>query len=385
MLQLPVLKTPWYSYCTGKISEGCQLCVQRRKLVLFITGLCGQRCFYCPVSELKFGNDVVFANETPVKNPGNPVELIEEVGLTEARGAGITGGDPLVKIERCCDYIRLLKQNFGKKFHIHLYTPLQLVSEERLKKLFDAGLDEIRFHPNLDDQALWPRLSLARKFSWKTGVEIPSIPEYEEKTKKLIDFIVGKVDFINLNELELSDTQAEHYKLAKLGYKPKDAISYGVEGSVESGRVLLKYAIGKGLPGHLCTAKLKDGIQVKRRLQFRAKHVALSFEKRTKDGLLIRACLYLEELKPGFGYRKHLKTVCGGRLLEKLTDLKNKIQKELDCDETQIVIDEKKYRLLLPEKLLKKNISYFKKQNLSPAIVQEYPTSDGFEVDIEFL
>ena len=58
--------------------------------------------------------------------------LLEEARLTRACGAGITGGDPLMDLDRCVDYITLLKKEFGKRFHIHLYTPLKLVSMSRL-------------------------------------------------------------------------------------------------------------------------------------------------------------------------------------------------------------------------------------------------------------
>ncbi|MEK6823280.1 MAG: radical SAM protein, partial [Nanoarchaeota archaeon] len=137
-------KTPYHSWRTGPLAKGCRLCVRGEKLVLFVTGLCAQRCFYCPISEHKFGKDVVYANEWRVEDPAHPRELLEEARLTRASGAGITGGDPLANVDRCCSYIRLLKRTFGKAFHIHLYTPLRLVTKERLAKLAKAGLDEIR-------------------------------------------------------------------------------------------------------------------------------------------------------------------------------------------------------------------------------------------------
>ncbi len=383
------VKTPWHSLRTGKIPRGCALCVQGKKLVLFITGICAQKCFYCPISEKKFGCDVVFANEYKIKNPKNPVELFEEAKLTEAKGAGITGGDPLANTERCSKYIKNLKQKFGKNFHIHLYTPLKLVSEEKLKKLYSAGLDEIRFHPDLDDEILWPRIKLASKYDWDIGVEIPVIPGYEKKIKKMTDFISGKVQFINLNELEVSDTLAEHYKLSekgfKTGFKTKNKISYGVKGSEELAKKILKYASEKGLNAHYCTAKLKDSVQVTKRLKIRAKNIALPFDKPTEEGSIIRGCVYLRELVPSFQYSEVLKKTDSKKTNEKLMKARKKLIKLLKISENDIIIDKKKFRFLVSSEIVRKYSSQIKKLGLVPAIIEEFPTENSFEIDIEFL
>ena len=110
---MDVAQTRWHSWCSGNLSEGCKRCVEGRKLVLFITGMCAQKCWYCPIGEQKYGHDVVFANEWKLDNPNDPVELLEEARLTKATGAGITGGDPLARIDRCVQYITLLKKEFG--------------------------------------------------------------------------------------------------------------------------------------------------------------------------------------------------------------------------------------------------------------------------------
>ncbi len=377
-------QTKWYSWCTGQLSRGCRLCVQGRKLVLFITGLCGQRCFYCPISDQKFGCDVVYANEWKVANPDNPVELLEEARLTEAHGAGITGGDPLAVTDRCCTYIRLLKQHFGKQFHVHLYTPLQLVNMERLQKLSDAGLDEIRFHPDLNDHKLWHNLDLAKMFKWNVGVEIPAIPEYESKTKTLIDFIAGKVDFLNLNELELSDTQSSHYRLAELGYTPKDDLSYGTAGSQKMALDMLSYAESKGLDAHFCTAKLKDAVQVRKRMQLRARNVALPFDICTKEGLLLRGCAYLPEIVPGAGYKKQLDAADRKEMSKRLHNAHKAVSSALNGS-NNVVIDESKLRLLMPRAIVKQATKKLKKLGLIPALVEEYPTADSLEIDVEFL
>ena len=380
-----VKKTSYHSWCNGPLTEGCKLCVEGRKLVLFITGLCGQRCFYCPVNEEKFGSDVIYANEWKVMNPDNPYEILEEARLTGAKGAGITGGDPLVKTDRTSTYIKMLKKEYGKNFHVHLYTPLLLVNEERLKKLFEAGLDEIRFHPDLNDEKHWNRILIAKKFKWKIGVEIPCIPGYEEKTKKLIDFLEGKISFLNLNELERSDTNSKHYKLDEMGYKQRNSTTYGVKGSRELGMKLLKYARTKEIDAHFCTGKLKDFIQVGNRLKIRARNAAHKFDVITDEGLLIRGAIYLKGYEPGYNYTKILEKINPEKAKTKLEAMKKKIIKETKLEEKEIKVDLLHGRLIVPADKLRIESKKIKNLKYKAAVVEEYPTVDAFPVEIEFV
>lgn len=373
-------ETKHHSWKSGNLCVGCELCVEGRKLVLFITGACPQRCFYCPVSEDKFGSDVVYANEWQIKNPNNPIEMFEEAKLTGAKGAGITGGDPLARLKRTCEYIKLLKEKYGKDFHIHLYTPLALVTQRTLKKLFDAGLDEIRFHPDLNSDKLWSRLLLAKKFDWTVGIEVPCIPGYEQKIKKLIDYSKDIIDFINLNELERSDTTIEHYKLDQMGFKQRSDSTYGIKGSREAGFELIKYCRKINLPVHFCTGKLKDSVQVGNRLKLRAKNVALPYDKITQEGLLLRGVIYVKGLEPGFDYAKRLNKRLSVKELRKLKKLI--IEK---CEFSDIQEDELRSRFIVPRKELKAKVKELKKLKLVPAFVEEYPTSDAFSVEIDFL
>ena len=193
----------------GKLAKGCEYCIRGEKLVLFVTGLCSRSCFYCPISELKKNKDVSYANERPVFNLD---DLIEETKTMDAKGAGITGGDPLLTIDKTCEYIKELKKNFGNKFHIHLYTSItNSFNEENLKKLEEVGLDELRIHPDLFDDKLWNKVEIAKKFKFDLGVEIPIIPNNEKGIIKLIEYFKDKVNFFNLNELEISELNTDGY------------------------------------------------------------------------------------------------------------------------------------------------------------------------------
>ncbi|MBW2971827.1 4Fe-4S cluster-binding domain-containing protein, partial [Candidatus Woesearchaeota archaeon] len=132
MKKRKIESTAFFSKKIGTLTTGCQHCVRGEKLVLFVTGLCPRHCSYCPISDLKHQHDVTYANEWPT---ADIKDIIEEATLTDAKGAGFTGGDPLVKLARTAAFIKALKRRFGKKFHIHLYTSFDLATPERLKKL----------------------------------------------------------------------------------------------------------------------------------------------------------------------------------------------------------------------------------------------------------
>ncbi|MGM5487919.1 MAG: radical SAM protein [Nanobdellota archaeon] len=349
------MDTPYFSKKIGELPKGCKLCVKGEKLVLFITGLCSQNCYYCPISDHKKNVDVMYANERPVESDD---EIIQETKTSGATGAGITGGDPLLRLERTTRIIRELKKQFGARFHIHLYTPLRHVDREKLTALHDAGLDEIRFHPEYGSEEAWPRLKLAKEFDWDVGIEIPVIPGTD--AKKLIDYARDTVDFINLNELELSDTNAND--LEEHGFECKSLLSYGIQGSEEEALRLLEYLKDKHVNVHYCTTKLKDAVQMANRIKRRAKNVAQPFDKITNEGLLIRGAVFPEK--------------------NNLEETRERIIKRCNVPEKYVMIDEKKNRVLTRAAALK-NI---KKRLKEPcAIIEEYPTWDQLEIEREYL
>jgi len=381
MKPLKTQKTRYYSYRAGKLAKGCKQCVKGEKLVLFVTGLCRARCDFCPVSDKKLYKDVVYANERSVRSPYQIHQIIKEAKLCNARGAGITGGDPLIRLDRTIKYIRMLKKEFGKRFHIHLYTPLKLVSKNNLLRLFESGLDEIRLHPNLDNDNEWNKIELAKSFDWELGVEIPALPGKEEQTKKLIDYIKGKVDFLNINELELADNAVWR---RKKGVKCKDSISYAIKGSDEVAKKLLEYAASKGVMTHYCTCKLKDKVQLAKRIKRRAMNVKQIFDLMTREGMLIRGALYPPELVPGFAYHDTLSKLRSGekkKILNRLKTIRKRIIKEEKIPNAMIIVDKDKLRLITSRALVKK----IKNKALVRAIVTEYPTFDALEIEVNML
>ena len=371
-------KTKFYSYKIGNLPKGCSQCVKGEKLVLFVTGLCERKCYFCPLSDQKKNKDDIWANEWKIKSKA---DIIKEAKLCSAKGAGITGGDPLLKLDRTITLIKLLKKEFGKSFHIHLYTPLNLVTRQKLEKLSSADLDEIRFHPDLDDKKEWSRILYAKEFNWDIGIEIPVIPTKKGQTKSLLDFVEGKVSFINLNELEISDTNAN--KLAEFGFKCKDNISYAITGSEKTAKELLSYLKNKKFNVHFCTAKLKDAVQLANRIKRRAKNVSKPYDRVSTEGILTRGAVYLKDLSPSsFGYRKILDKADRKSSIKQLEKIKKELLKENKIKPEMLEIDREKLRLLTSVEILKK---LKRKKGLSYAVVEEYPTHDQLELSVEFV
>jgi len=348
----PIVRTSAGSILVGKMPRGCRLCVRGAKLVLFVTGICKQGCFYCPISEKRRGVDVTYANERHVRNTR---EIAEEATLMDALGTGITGGDPLVRFGRTTSYIKFLKKKFGSRHHIHMYCCASL-STKKLLELKQAGLDEIRFH-------LWSAepVRLALEAGIRAGLELPAIPSnrrrYIDLLKKL-DQLPGA--FVNLNELEFSDTNLKEFKKRK--FKIKSETSMAVKGSEELAFEILRWAASNtDLDVHYCPSSLKDSVQLRNRLKRRAANVAKPYEQITEDGLLFKGVITgvsQKELAP----------------LRKRLIIRYKINPEF------VGLDKEKGRIELHWRLAEKLAKAEPK--LKFALVEEYPTCDRLETTV---
>ncbi len=265
----------------GRLPKGCELCMKGLKSVIFVTGLCPDNCFYCPISYEKKGKDLTYVNELRVKSKS---DLILEVCACGSKGAGITGGDPLARLERTLEYISTLKDFFGRTFHIHLYTSGTLLTDTTMDKLVKAGLDEIRIH--VISERSWNALRIALRYPITVGVENPVIPKAENALKDIIikAYNLG-VDFVNLNELEFSETN--QYQLMLRGMKPGTG-GIAALGSKETALKILKWVEEEGIriDVHYCPARFKDNVQFRLRMFRRARITRRVYEEVTDDGLV---------------------------------------------------------------------------------------------------
>lgn len=271
------------SVFSGSLPSGCVHCQEGSKMVLLVSGRCGEACFYCPLSHEKKGKDVIYADETRVSRDEEIVQEAESIGAT---GTGITGGDPLLCYERSLHLLRLLKAHFGPSHHVHLYT--STIDLEKVRGLEAAGLDEIRFHPPLEMWRSLPKSALPdilRECRLEVGLELPALPDHADELRQVMSdaFAMG-VSFVNLNELEFSEGNWD--MMLRQGYLVKDDISAAVKGSERLAKKMVKEFRRHSV--HYCSSGFKDSVQLRRRLLRRAERTAQEWEVVTEDGTIVK-------------------------------------------------------------------------------------------------
>ena len=367
-------QTPWGSYYSFSLSKGCQQCIKGEKLVVLVTTECSSKCFYCPLSLERKASHFSFANERPIRNLN---ELIIEASNMEARGASMTGGDPLEhhSFAQTLEYCKLLKQNFSKNFHIHLYTRGKEITPENLL-ILGPYLDEIRFHV-INIQKDLEKVKIALQFDLDVGIEVPVIPtkgfNYYRDLITHFKEIIPENDhfyFINLNELEISETN--YRNLISQGLKSDQEKPSAIKGSSDLGRKIVKWASKSVfLPVHFCSLATKDTIQLPNRIYRIAKNISLPSDVIIQDGpdkgLLIRG----EIQSPSMG----------------LDELRWALIDELDIPEELIYVDNHKQRLLTNAALLDEMKEEIREINpdVKLGIVEEYPTYDNLLTYKEIL
>ncbi len=257
-------------------ATGCKFCHEGAKMVLFVTGVCQRTCWYCPLSRERKGYDHIYANERRITSPDEAVVVAQHMS---ALGTGITGGEPLERLDRVVVYARALKQAFGKEHHIHLYTGCA-PSDTVLRNL-TGFIDEIRVHPPVE---YWDHIRetdyiaavcRARGLGFEVGLEVPALPEVG-----FLEAALPDLDFLNINELEWGESNAPEMRSRNL--QPEDSVHNAVAGSRE-----WAFSISRHEKVWFCSSRFKDSVQLRKRLLRVARNTARPFDEVTYDGTIV--------------------------------------------------------------------------------------------------
>jgi hypothetical protein len=210
----------------SKFPKGCVSCLMGTGLgAIRKTNKCNVQCKFCyDYGELEdippIGEGMWEIGDT--KFYEKDIDLLLSIHQ-KPTGVAYVYLEPFMEIEK---YYSVIKKFSDAKIHQHLYTNGTLATEETLKALGEAGLDEIRFNlgaSNCSDKVI-ENIGIAKKYIKNVGIETPMTPEFFQGFfKKKQAILDTKLDFINCAELHLNENNIDNYYgenmyIARLGY-----------------------------------------------------------------------------------------------------------------------------------------------------------------------
>jgi pyruvate formate-lyase activating enzyme-like uncharacterized protein len=265
----------------GALSPGCQACVEGRWSCLFVNGRCNCSCFYCPTAQTDAGppttNGLAFTKAR---------EYAAYVDLLDFSGASLSGGEPFLTFDTSLAFVAALRRRLGPSVHLWLYTNGVLADADKLARLRDAGLDEIRFDIGATGYAL-THLHRAVGVIPTVTVEIPAVPEEARRLRELLGPLADAgVDHLNLHQLRLTP-----FNLTRLAGCPYTFMRGDVPTVLESELLALELVAqvaqgGGGPPINYCSAVFKRRYQRAAARRRAAARMCKALEAITEAGYL---------------------------------------------------------------------------------------------------
>lgn len=197
-----------------KFSKGCQSCLMGTGLsAIRKTNKCNLECKFCyNYGEL---DDIAPVPEGMWEIGGTKfyekdIDLLLSIHK-KPTGISYVYLEPFMEIEK---YYSIIKKFNSYGIYQHLYTNGTLASEDTLKALGEAGLDEIRFNLGASDctDIVIENIGIAKKYIKSVGIETPMTPEFFEEFFQKKQAVLGaKPDFINCAELHLNENNIYNY------------------------------------------------------------------------------------------------------------------------------------------------------------------------------
>ena len=217
--QIPGLQTiGGRTYFVGdaeKFSRGCRSCLTGTGLsAIRKTNKCNINCRFCY-------NHGELDCQPPIG------EGMWEIGGTKFReedidlllaiqkkptGVAYVYLEPFMEIEK---YYGVIRKFHAAGVHQHMYTNGTLCTEENLRALGEAGLDELRFNlggTNCADKVI-ANMKLAAKYIPVIAIETPMTPDFYEQFQQKKDAILSTgIAFMNCAELHLNPNNIVNYE-----------------------------------------------------------------------------------------------------------------------------------------------------------------------------
>jgi len=327
--------------CSGKTSDGCDICSQGKWSCLFINGKCTADCFFCPENR-------AMKRERPPQTHdgiivGTPEEYVEYLRKFDFTGVGISGGETLLVFDKLLSYVNKIKEAFAGGMYIWIYTNGDLVDIDKLERLKAAGVNEIRFNIFARGYNLEP-VRLACKYIDIVTVEIPAIPEDVEIVRQGM-MELKKIGVKHLNLHQLHSSKYNYQNLIKRDYTFLHLPGAPVCESEIAALDLMNYSLENdiGLAINYCSHEYKLRYQVTSGRKRAASLIREEFEGETDAGYIRRLSIgdYQDNIKgivKNLKEKNYPKTLWAVNIRQKELYFHHSLLKEIDVEPTGLTV-----------------------------------------------
>ena len=199
----------------AKFSRGCRSCLTGTGLsAIRKTNKCNINCRFCyNHGELDcqppIGEGMWEIGGTKFRE--EDIDLLLSI-QKKPTGVSYVYLEPFMEIEK---YYGVIAKFHAAGVHQHMYTNGTLCTEENLRALGEAGLDELRFNlggTNCADKVI-ANMKLAAKYIPTIAIETPMTPDfYEQFQAKKDEILATGISFINCAELHLNPNNIVNYE-----------------------------------------------------------------------------------------------------------------------------------------------------------------------------
>lgn len=165
----------YMSFDDRPISPGCMACKTGSWLCCFIGTKCNLLCPHCPNDTLNSNPDFSSVSEYGKTDIDGILKILENPMY---KGVGISGGEPFLYADKLVEWITKIKKEYPN-LYVWNYTNGILATEDNLKRVADAGVDEVRFDlaaENYSERCL-KHMEIATRLIPSVGIEVPVILE----------------------------------------------------------------------------------------------------------------------------------------------------------------------------------------------------------------
>ena len=198
-----------------KFSKGCRSCLTGTGLsAIRKTNKCNINCRFCyNHGELDcqppIGEGMWEIGGTKFRE--EDIDLLLSIQRTPT-GVSYVYLEPFMEIEK---YYGVISKFHAAGVHQHMYTNGTLCTEENLRALGEAGLDELRFNlggTNCADKVI-ANMKIAAKYIPVIAIETPMTPDFYEQFQQKKDEILSTgIAFMNCAELHLNPNNIGNYE-----------------------------------------------------------------------------------------------------------------------------------------------------------------------------